>query len=100
VINRKIKDGSFRVKDEKYNLELLNMVKDVLALLPKASRFDTKYLCNEYLTFVKNCPARGVNKYNHDIFLKNVKKNSHIVGAAIQAESKLVTIFQKLNKLN
>lgn len=97
-INNKIKKGLFRVKDEKYNLELLNQVRDLLAILPKASRFETKYLCNEYLTFVKNCPATGPNKYNHENFLKNVKKNTRIIGAAIQAETKLASLFHKLNK--
>lgn len=98
VINRKIKEGTFRVKDEGHNLMLLKQVYDVLAILDKASRFNTKHLCIEYITFVKNCPATGPNRYQHDKFLLSVKKQANAISLALQAESKLVDLFNKIYK--
>lgn len=98
MINRKLKSGDFKVKNEKHNLQLVQQVEDVLNLLPRSSRFGTKYLCNEYLTFVKNCPSTGPNAYDHSHFLKGVKSQKDRIGLAIQTEAKLVDIFNKIHK--
>lgn len=98
LINRNIKSGDFRIKNEAHNLKLLNQVKDLLGILPRASRFETKYLCKEYITFVKNCPPTGKNKYIHAKFLEKVKNHTDVVSAAIQAESKLSETFNRIHK--
>lgn len=93
MINRKLKRGEFKIVDEQYNVSLLKMVKDVLFYLPNPSRFETKYVCNEYLRYVKNCPS-----YNHARCLKRLEKNKSNFALAAQIEGRLLSFFEEINK--
>lgn len=92
-INRKLKTGEFRIVNEDYNSSLLKMVKDVLEYLPNANRFETKYVCNEYLRYIKNCPS-----YNHKRCLARLKKNKSAFALAAQIEGRLLSFFEEINK--
>jgi hypothetical protein len=55
------------------------------------NRMENKYLCREYVKFVRN-----TSKYNHPKFLENLKKNKKEFILATQEDGKLVELFTKL----
>lgn len=92
-INQLVKRGEFKVVNEYHAVKLLNWMTDVMSVLPNASRYETKYICAEFLTFVTNCPDY---KDEHQNFIKALKKNKRCLSIATQAEGKLSEIFKSL----
>jgi hypothetical protein len=90
-ITRRIKCGEFKIVDEAKNVNILNNLTDILKVVPRMNRFENKYLCREYVKFV-----RGTSKYNHPKFLENLKKNKKEFVLATQEDGKLVELFTKL----
>jgi hypothetical protein len=93
IINKKIKNGSFRVVNEKYNAELLTYIDDMLSIIPRMNRFENKYVCGEFLKFVKNTPD-----YKHEQFMIKLKRNKNKFVLATQEEGKLNELFEHLSK--
>jgi hypothetical protein len=87
-----IKSGQFKVINEKENVDVLNKLTDVLKIVPRMNRIENRYLCTEYIYFLRNKGA----KYNHSIFLKNleVKKKEFIL--VTQESGVLAKMFEKL----
>jgi hypothetical protein len=90
-VTKKLKDGSFRIINEKKNIKILDQLTDVLNVAPRMNRFENRYLCSEYVRFVKN-----TSKYNHQKFLQNLTKNKKQLLLATQEEGKLVELFNKI----
>lgn len=90
-ISKSIKKGTFKVVDEEKNMEIINNLTDVLSVLNRQTRVENKYLCSEYVSFV-----RATANYNHDKFMKNLEKNKSRFELATQENGKLHKIFQKL----
>jgi hypothetical protein len=88
---RKIKAGEFRIMDEDKNVTILNHLTDVLKVVPRMNRYENRYLCREYIKFLRN-----TSKYNHPKFLDNLKKNKKEFILATQEDGKLVELFTKL----
>lgn len=88
---RKIKAGEFKIVDEDKNVTILNHLTDVLKVVPRMNRFENRYLCREYIKFLRNTP-----KYNHSKFLDNLKRNKKEFILATQEDGKLVELFTKL----
>lgn len=86
-----IKRGKFKIANEKENVRLLDYLTDVLKVIPRMNRYENKYVCSEYITFVKN-----TNKYNHSDFMKSLTKNKEKFILATQEHHKLSEMFQKL----
>jgi len=88
---KKIKNGTFRVINEERNVQILDNLTDVLKIVPRMNRMENKYLCREYIKFVKNC-----TKYNHSRFIKNLEKSKNKFILATQEDGKLKELFNKL----
>ena len=86
-----IKNGKFKVVDEKLNVSILDYVTDLLKVIPRMARNDNRYTTREYIKFL-----RTVKTYNHKKFLDNLKKNKKEFILATQEEGKLVELFTKL----
>jgi len=90
-ITKKIKKGEFRIVNENDNVQILNQLTDVLKIIPRMNRIENKYLCREYIKFVK-----GNKKYKHDVFLQNIKKHKQKFILVTQEEGKLAELFNKI----
>lgn len=90
---KKIKNGTFRIINEKENVKLLDQLTDVLKIAPRMNRVENRYLCREYIRFSKTCP-----KYNHDKFMKNLEKNKEQFKFVTQEEGELKELFNKFMK--
>jgi hypothetical protein len=88
---RKIKAGEFKIMDEDKNVTILNHLTDVLKVVPRMNRYENRYLCREYIKFLRN-----TSKYNHPKFLDNLKRNKKEFILATQEDGKLVELFTKL----
>lgn len=88
---KKIKNGTFRIIEEDKNLVILNNLTDVLEIVPRMNRLENRYLCREYIKFLRN-----TSKYNHLKFLENLKQNKQEFILATQEDGKLVELFTKL----
>ena len=86
-----IKNGKFKVVDEKLNVSILDYVTDLLKVIPRMARNDNRYTTREYIKFL-----RTTKTYNHKKFLDNLKKNKKEFILATQEEGKLVELFTKL----
>lgn len=93
TVNQMIKRGEFRITNESHAVKLLDWMTDLINLLPKSSRYETKYTCSEFLIFVNNYPNYE-NK--HQELIKALKKNKRCLSIATQAEGKLSEIFKSL----
>ncbi len=91
-INKKIKKGEFRIVNEKENVEILDRLTDVLKVVPRMNRMENRYLCREYIKFI-----RSTKKYNHTAFIEKLKKNKKQFVLATQEDGKLYELFSKLN---
>jgi len=89
----KIKDGTFRIVNEEENVKVLDQLTDVLNIAPRMNRFENRYLCSEYVRFIKN-----TREYNHQKFLQNLTKNKRELVFATQGEGKLIELFNKIKK--
>lgn len=90
-INKKIKNGSFTIIAEKQNVQILDYITDMLKIVPRLNRFENKYVCNEYIKFIRSC-----KDYNHKKFIVNLAKNKDKFTMATHGEGKLVELFTKL----
>jgi hypothetical protein len=90
-LTKKIKSGTFKIVNEKENVEILNQLTDVLKVVPRMNRMENRYLCREYVKFIKTC-----NKYNHAKFIENLKKKKAKFILATQEEGQLIRWFNNL----
>jgi hypothetical protein len=86
-----IKNGKFKVVDEKLNISILDYVTDLLKVIPRMARNDNRYATREYTKFL-----RITRTYNHKKFIENLKKNKKEFILATQEDGKLVELFTKL----
>lgn len=91
-VTKKIKKGEFKIINESENVEILNQLTDVLKIVPRMNRMENRYLCREYIKFVK-----GNKKYKHSLFLENLKKNKKQFVLATQEDGKLYELFNKIS---
>jgi hypothetical protein len=90
-IARKIKLGLFNIVDEKKNVKILDYVTDMLNVVPRGDRAQNKYICAEYITYLRTTP-----EYDHQKFLKKLKAIDLCVQLAINEKGRLVEMFNKL----
>jgi len=88
---RTIKNGQFKIVDEKFNVSILDYVTDLLKVIPRMARNDNRYASREYVKFL-----RSTKTYNHKKFIENLKKSKKEFILATQQEGKLVELFTKL----
>jgi len=88
---RTIKNGQFKIVDEKFNVSILDYVTDLLKVIPRMARNDNRYTAREYVKFL-----RTTKTYNHKKFIDNLKKNKKEFILATQEDGKLVELFTKL----
>jgi hypothetical protein len=91
-INKFIKKGEFKITEENKNVEILDKLTDVLNIIPRLNRQENKFLCTEYVDFLRI----NLSKYNHKIFLDNLKKNKEKFILATHEQTKLSSMFEKL----
>lgn len=90
TMGKVIKNGTFKVKNEAKNVELLNYLTDALSIVDRLSRYENRYFCSEYIDYVRNYP-----NYNHQAFLKQLKAKKERVLLATQGDGKLSDIFSQ-----
>lgn len=88
---RTIKNGQFKIVDEKVNVSILDYLTDLLKVIPRMARNDNRYASREYVKFL-----RSTKTYNHKKFIDNLKKSKKEFILATQQEGKLVELFTKL----
>jgi hypothetical protein len=86
-----IKNGQFKIVDEKFNTLILDNVTDLFKVIPRMARNDNRYVAREYIKFLRNAKI-----YNHKKFIENLKKNKKEFILATQEDGKLVELFTKL----
>lgn len=91
-ISNKIKRGEFRIVDEEQNLLIIDQLTDVLKFVNRQNRVENRYVCSEYVAFVRSCP-----NYNHDKFIANLQANKDRFVLATQEVGKLNQLFKKLS---
>jgi len=92
-MTRKIKRGEFKIINEEQNVTILNRLTDVLKIIPRMNRMENRYMCREYIKFL-----RQTREYNHTKFLSNLEKNKKQFVLATQENGKLYEMFDKLRK--
>lgn len=93
-IGVKFKNGSFRIRDEENALVIINQLTDVLKILPRMNRFENRYLCSEYVNFLRS----NGSLYNHLHFLTKLQIQKEKFILATQEPGKLNEMFKKLSK--
>lgn len=88
-----IKRGEFKIVDEKKNVNILDNLTDVLDILPRMNRFENRYICAEYISFLNTTAG-----YNHEKFIKNLKLQKEMFILATHQQEKLSEMFKKLTK--
>ena len=88
---RALKRGEFKVVNLPLQLQLLDYMKDVMAVLPRVSRHESKYFINEFMTFIRN-----ERKYNHTKFVASFKSKRSNFVLATNERGKLVEAFKSL----
>lgn len=91
-VTKFIKKGEFKISDEQKNVEILNKLTDVLKIIPRLNRQENKFLCSEYVDFLRI----NLSKYNHETFLENLKKQKQKFILATHEQTKLASMFEKL----
>ena len=86
-----IKKGTFEIINEEGNVKILDYVTDLLKFIPLQYRVENKYVCREFLNFVRSCPD-----YNHERFISNMQKVKDEFKFATQQEGRLSDFFYKL----
>lgn len=89
----RIKKGTFKVIDEEVNTLILDRTTDMLKIIPRLTRGSNRYVCTEYVKFVRTIPT-----YHHGNFLKKLEKNKEKFVLATHEPDKLSGMFQLLNK--
>lgn len=90
-VSKRIKRGEFRVINEEENVEILDRLTDVLKVVPRMNRIENRYLCREYVKFL-----RTTKKYNHEKFIEKLAKSKDKFILATQEEGKLMELFSKI----
>jgi hypothetical protein len=90
-IIKHIKKGTFEIINEEANVKILDYITDLLKVIPRQNRVENKYVCREFLNFVKSCPD-----YNHERFIRNMQKVKDDFKFATQQEGRLSDFFYKL----
>lgn len=90
-VNKRIKDGTFKIFDEEINVKILDNLTDVLRIVKRQARNENRYISSEYVNFYRNC-----KDYDHKKFIKNLKAQKDLFILATQEEGKLNEMFQKL----
>ena len=88
-----IKNGSFKVVKEKETVQILDYLTDVLKVIPRMNRQENKYVCSEYVNFLRT----SLGKYNHKLFMSNLTANKQKFVLATQQPEKLSEMFKKLS---
>lgn len=88
---RTIKKGDFQIVNEEANVKILDYMTDLLKVIPRQNRVENRYVCREFLRFVKSCPD-----YNHERFMNNMRKVKDDFKFATQQEGRLSDFFYKL----
>lgn len=91
---RSLKRGNFKIYDEAVNMQIMKDMTDLFNVIPRMNRFENRYVCAEFVKFVR---AKGA-RYHHETFIKNVKKNRDKFLAATQQEGYLISLFESCNK--
>jgi hypothetical protein len=91
---RSIKRGTFKIVDESANMQIMKDLTDLFNVIPRMNRFENRYVCSEFVKFVRSKGSR----YHHETFIKNVKKNRDKFIAATQEEGYLISLFETCNK--
>lgn len=92
-MSAKIKKGEFEIVDKEENIKILDHLTDVLKIAPRMNRFENKYLCTEYVNFLRNTTG-----YNHNTFLLNLQKHKKDLDLTTQGIGKLKELFTKIAK--
>jgi hypothetical protein len=87
----KLKKGEFKIVNEKANVQILSYLTDILKVVPRMNRYENRYLCTEYVKFIKS-----ISDYNHTTFMKKLTKNKSKFTLATQESGKLVELFNNL----
>lgn len=93
INSKPIKRGQFKIDNEKEAVQILDYLTDVLTIIPRMNRFENKYVCSEYINFLKS-----THDYNHNLFLEKLKKDKSKFILATQEHQKLSEMFKKLTK--
>ena len=91
VTVKNIKAGTFKLGDEKVNINILDSVTDILKIIPRMDRVRNRYAIREYTKF-----RRTTTGYNHDVFMKKLKANKEKFLLVTQQEGNLTSLFTKL----
>jgi len=92
VTTKIIKNGTFAVKNEARAIKLLDFITDALNIVGRMNRYENRYFISEYVKYVKE----EAGDYNHELFLKKLKKNKQDITHAIQSDGKLVEKFKTM----
>lgn len=91
-ISKYIKRGEFKISEESKNVDILNKLTDVLKIIPRLNRQENKFLCSEYVDFLRI----NFSKYDHKRFLENLEKQKQKFVLATHEQTKLSSMFEKL----
>jgi hypothetical protein len=91
-VTRMIKNGTFAIRNEKKAITLLDYLTDALDVVARMNRYENRYFCSEYVKYVKEEGA----DYNHDVFIRKLKKNKDLISMAIQGNGKLIEKFKTM----
>ena len=89
---RKLKDGTFKIVEEKENLKICDYLTDILKIVPRMNRYENKYVCSEFVKFYKN----NIKAYEHLSFIRRLKPKAKTFVLATQEEGKVQEMFKKL----
>lgn len=92
VITKFIKRGEFKISEESKNVEILDKLTDVLKIIPRLNRIENRFVCTEYVEFLR-C---NLQKYNHKKFLTNLEKQKQKFILATHEQTRLADMFEKL----
>lgn len=86
-----IKKGTFEIVNEEGNVKILDYITDLLKIIPRQNRIENRYVCREYVNFIRTCPD-----YNHERFIRNITKVKDEFKFATQQDGRLSDFFYKL----
>ena len=89
----KIKTGEFTIINEAVNAQIIKQLSDVLDIVPRNNRVQSKYFCREYVKFVRSCA-----KYDHKDFVGKLSTHVDKVVLATQQNDKLFDIFETFTR--
>jgi len=89
----KIKTGEFSIINEAVNAQIIKNLSDVLDIVPRNNRVQSKYFCREYVKFVRSCA-----KYDHKDFVGKLSTHVDKVVLATQQNDRLFDIFETFTK--